>query len=90
MCCKLGFRRNCRFKGTVRRGRKNPATVSEFGCVCGFAVACGKTTISKELIFKTFDRLQKVSAEELACTGKGILALAAVPEDILLQLPEEL
>ena len=68
-------------------GARNPEIVGEFGCVCGFRY--GQTTISKRLIFK-FGRLQRASAEELACTGKGILALVAAAEDILLQVPEEL
>ena len=74
-------------RGLFAEGR-NPETAVEFGRVLCFRY--GKTTISQRLLFQTFGRLQKESAEELACTGEGVFALVAVPEDILLQLAEEL
>ena len=54
----------------------------------GFVV--GELRFPRSSFFKTFGRLQKESTEEVACTGEGVFALVAVPEDILLQLAEEL
>ena len=54
----------------------------------GFAM--GKAALRTAVFCKTFGRPQTEPAEEVACTGEGVVALVEVPEDVLLHFAEEL
>ena len=89
MCLKLGFQHNqSQVQGDFSQRAKTPRRLLNLDVFGSFPM--GKRRFPRGSFFKTFGRLQKESAGELACTSEGIFALVAVPEDILLQLAEEL
>ena len=88
MCLKLGFRLTRRFKGTFRRGQKTLRRLLNLDVFGGFAV--GKLRFPRSSFSKLSAVCKKSQQKRWPVPAKAVFALVAVPEDILLQLAEEL